>query len=160
FALRRWAEGVRRGLSGGADAGRQPSAHVRSVPIALRAAGGGGDTPVTGRPGTRWAGAWLFFVQAEDGIRDLYVTGVQTCALPISKWDVSGIETNGYDGHYLIIANHVSWVDIFVLFRAFHERAAFIRFFLKHELIWFPIVGQGRSEERRVGKEWRGRRAV
>src|SRR5690349_23334894 len=27
---------------------------------------------------------WRFFFQAEDGIRDLYVTGVQTCALPIS----------------------------------------------------------------------------
>src|SRR5205085_7929079 len=26
---------------------------------------------------------WLFFFQAEDGIRDLTVTGVQTCALPI-----------------------------------------------------------------------------
>src|SRR6266496_4590449 len=28
---------------------------------------------------------FLFFFQAEDGIRDLYVTGVQTCALPISQ---------------------------------------------------------------------------
>src|SRR5690349_24842928 len=28
----------------------------------------------------RW---YCFFFQAEDGIRDLYVTGVQTCALPI-----------------------------------------------------------------------------
>src|SRR5690349_22407346 len=27
----------------------------------------------------------IFFFQAEDGIRDLYVTGVQTCALPISR---------------------------------------------------------------------------
>src|SRR5206468_7183013 len=27
---------------------------------------------------------WFFFFQAEDGIRDLIVTGVQTCALPIS----------------------------------------------------------------------------
>src|SRR6266403_3243067 len=27
---------------------------------------------------------FYFFFQAEDGIRDLYVTGVQTCALPIS----------------------------------------------------------------------------
>src|SRR5688572_32072972 len=27
---------------------------------------------------------WYFFFQAEDGIRDLTVTGVQTCALPIS----------------------------------------------------------------------------
>src|SRR5688572_32112934 len=31
-----------------------------------------------------------FFFQAEDGIRDLTVTGVQTCALPISL-DLSGI---------------------------------------------------------------------
>src|SRR5690349_24053703 len=30
----------------------------------------------------------LFFFQAEDGIRDLYVTGVQTCALPISTFTV------------------------------------------------------------------------
>src|SRR5258707_3856505 len=28
--------------------------------------------------------AYLFFFQAEDGIRDIGVTGVQTCALPIS----------------------------------------------------------------------------
>src|SRR5438874_12883238 len=28
---------------------------------------------------------FFFFFQAEDGIRDLYVTGVQTCALPISS---------------------------------------------------------------------------
>src|SRR5206468_8443557 len=28
----------------------------------------------------------VFFFQAEDGIRDLIVTGVQTCALPISPW--------------------------------------------------------------------------
>src|SRR5437667_7929130 len=27
---------------------------------------------------------WVFFFQAEDGIRDRDVTGVQTCALPIS----------------------------------------------------------------------------
>src|SRR5690349_24428234 len=29
-------------------------------------------------------GVFFFFFQAEDGIRDLYVTGVKTCALPIS----------------------------------------------------------------------------
>src|SRR6266576_5883590 len=29
---------------------------------------------------------FFFCFQAEDGIRDLYVTGVQTCALPISSW--------------------------------------------------------------------------
>src|SRR5690349_23574738 len=32
-----------------------------------------------------------FFFQAEDGIRDLYVAGVQTCALPISRERLGGI---------------------------------------------------------------------
>src|SRR5256886_6073896 len=32
----------------------------------------------------------LFFFQAEDGIRDLTVTGVQTCALPISQHQLTG----------------------------------------------------------------------
>src|SRR5690349_22703667 len=36
------------------------------------------------RPARRRAGGRFFF-QAEDGIRGLYVTGVQTCALPISQ---------------------------------------------------------------------------
>src|SRR2546430_12392685 len=46
-----------------------------------------------GRPGMQLgvafcAGLSFFFFQAEDGIRDLTVTGVQTCALPIysRKW--------------------------------------------------------------------------
>src|SRR5207253_986247 len=39
--------------------------------------------------------SFFFFFQAEDGIRDGHVTGVQTCALPISfmwqkKWDLVG----------------------------------------------------------------------
>src|SRR2546430_11620973 len=32
-----------------------------------------------------WRSSFFFFFQAEDGIRDLTVTGVQTCALPISR---------------------------------------------------------------------------
>src|SRR2546430_17642315 len=32
----------------------------------------------------------FFFFQAEDGIRDLTVTGVQTCALPIYRGDLAG----------------------------------------------------------------------
>src|SRR3954470_5068858 len=35
---------------------------------------------------------YFFFSQAEDGIRDLYVTGVQTCALPISRLNSSQAE--------------------------------------------------------------------
>src|SRR3989454_5231080 len=34
----------------------------------------------------RLSGFFFFFFQAEDGIRDYKVTGVQTCALPISSF--------------------------------------------------------------------------
>src|SRR5690349_9368867 len=45
-----------------------------------------------GRNGEKTRRAVLvFFFQAEDGIRDLYVTGVQTCALPISCLRVPGV---------------------------------------------------------------------
>src|SRR6266853_4091060 len=36
---------------------------------------------------------FFFFFQAEDGIRDLTVTGVQTCALPIFSGGVAAEET-------------------------------------------------------------------
>src|SRR5256886_16313351 len=40
---------------------------------------------------------YVFFFQAEDGIRDLTVTGVQTCALPISP--NNPVFVNRLDGH-------------------------------------------------------------
>src|SRR2546430_13137740 len=40
------------------------------------------------------SGLFFFFFQAEDGIRDLTVTGVQTCALPISARTDGGRRVN------------------------------------------------------------------
>src|SRR2546428_3041146 len=40
----------------------------------------------------------FFFFQAEDGIRDLIVTGVQTCALPISGTERSSPRVYGFPG--------------------------------------------------------------
>src|SRR5206468_5919934 len=40
----------------------------------------------------------VFFFQAEDGIRDLIVTGVQTCALPICAGDRVAVLGAGYMG--------------------------------------------------------------
>src|SRR5690606_40680676 len=39
----------------------------------------------------------IFFFQAEDGIRDFHVTGVQTCALPISQRLLDAGSGNGLD---------------------------------------------------------------
>lgn len=63
-------------------------------------------------------------------------------ALLTTQWDVEGVDGLRRDGHYLIISNHVNWIDIFALFRVFRGKAPFIRFFLKQKLIWFPIAGQ------------------
>ncbi len=42
---------------------------------------------------------------------------------------------------YLVIANHQSWVDILVLQKVFNKKIPFLKFFLKQELIWVPIIG-------------------
>src|SRR2546430_10997267 len=71
---------------------------------------------------------FFFFFQAEDGIRDLTVTGVQTCALPISAVDAAAdAEIVGRDDEELRRCGHSA------------------------------RGGRSRSEERRVGKECRSR---
>lgn len=44
-------------------------------------------------------------------------------------------------GHYLVLSNHQSWVDILVLQAVFNHRIPFMRFFLKQQLIWVPLLG-------------------
>ena len=45
------------------------------------------------------------------------------------------------DGHYLVLANHQSWVDIVVLQKAFNRKIPLLRFFLKRSLFWVPVLG-------------------
>ncbi len=42
---------------------------------------------------------------------------------------------------YLVLSNHQSWVDIPVLQYLFNRRIPFLRFFLKSQLIWVPLLG-------------------
>src|SRR5438270_3699672 len=90
---------------------------------------------------------FLFF-QAEDGIRDLTVTGVQTCALPISL---------------SILTPSVNNLTVRILVRAagldFEERDVWGKkdapaFIAKDPAQLTPLLEE-RSEERRVGKECR-----
>ena len=55
---------------------------------------------------------------------------------------VQGLQEFSLEKKYLVLANHQSWVDILVLQRIFHRKIPFLKFFLKKELIWFPILGQ------------------
>lgn len=52
-----------------------------------------------------------------------------------------GIDGLRRDGWYLLIANHQTWVDVFVLQTVFNRRIPFLKFFIKQELIWFPFLG-------------------
>src|SRR2546429_1442877 len=91
----------------------------------------------------------FFFFQAEDGIRDVAVTGVQTCALPISRCQrTSRVERhdqslsgNGYanPGQVRLASRRTGHAGT----------AAALRLALPHP--------GARSEERRVGKECRSR---
>src|SRR2546430_6214673 len=91
----------------------------------------------------------LFFFQAEDGIRDLTVTGVQTCALPICtqadiRDQVEGeSESQGRD-------------DDEAQFHATEAIRARGVGLGSHETA-HPSRQRRRSEERRVGKECRSR---
>src|SRR5437879_10361057 len=87
---------------------------------------------------------FFFFFQAEDGIRDTSVTGVQTCALPISQphEDAScSVESLQQDAAPAAAAPAGG--------RRVEVRRVTRR----------PAQPQDRSEERRVGKEGRSRGA-
>lgn len=54
---------------------------------------------------------------------------------------VQGLEGLQRRGWYLVICNHQSWVDIPVLQQVFNRRIPFLKFFLKSQLIWVPVLG-------------------
>src|SRR5690606_39828462 len=97
---------------------------------------------------------------AEDGIRDFHVTGVQTCALPIcyNHW------VAGNDNHYFANADECAQsLDSLLENTALLEQMR-VKNRQRHLdcFTWEHILAQyeqvlSRSEERRVGKEWRSR---
>lgn len=56
-------------------------------------------------------------------------------------WRATGLEDLRRDEWYLIIVNHLSAVDILVLQKVFNKRIPFLKFFIKQELVWVPILG-------------------
>src|SRR3712207_8263205 len=93
----------------------------------------------------------MFFFQAEDGIRDIGVTGVQTCALPILLWIGAGVGNKACIANVIRICCRYNNNDIL-------EEAYGINLL---PLATFAMKYYGkdpcRSEERRVGKECRSR---
>src|SRR2546430_9739874 len=89
----------------------------------------------------------FFFFQAEDGIRDLTVTGVQTCALPIYMYGWTPLLCTAYAGHETVVK---------LLLEKGAELEAKHKDSGRTSLSYAAERGR-RSEERRVGKECRSR---
>nr|WP_319563779.1 acyltransferase [uncultured Rhodoferax sp.] len=56
-------------------------------------------------------------------------------------WEVSGVQNLNPRQWYLVVCNHQSWVDILVLQHVLNRRIPLLKFFLKKQLIWVPIMG-------------------
>ncbi len=56
-------------------------------------------------------------------------------------WEVRGLDGLQKDRSYLILVNHQSWMDIVILQYILNRKIPFIRFFLKKELIYVPLLG-------------------
>src|SRR5256885_11830293 len=91
----------------------------------------------------------FFFFQAEDGIRDYKVTGVQTCALPICPVPNAGV---GALIGYIRLSNGQVTQPFLIGSQQSFSAQADGRLFLA-----INDDNYSRSEERRVGKECRSR---
>src|SRR2546421_8727809 len=92
---------------------------------------------------------FFFFFQAEDGIRDLIVTGVQTCALPIFLEEWEHAQRRGAKV-YAEVVGYGMTADAHHITAPAPDGAG------ARDAMQLAMR-DGRSEERRVGKECRSR---
>jgi len=57
------------------------------------------------------------------------------------EWEVTGLEGLSTDEWYLVNCNHQTWSDIPIVQKILNRRVPMLKFFLKKELIWVPILG-------------------
>lgn len=57
------------------------------------------------------------------------------------RWDVQGLENLKKTDSYLILCNHQTWSDILILEKIFINKIPFLKFFIKKELVWIPVLG-------------------
>lgn len=78
----------------------------------------------------------MWLAQRWVGVNNMILASVQP-----TEWVIEGVEGLQRDSWYLVVSNHQSWADVMVLQKAFHQRIPFLKFFVKQELIWVPILG-------------------
>ena len=58
-----------------------------------------------------------------------------------TEWEVAGLDGLEYRAWYMVNCNHQSWVDILVLQHLLNKRIPMLKFFLKQQLIYVPVIG-------------------
>lgn len=86
------------------------------------------------RKGLYWLMTRIYYLAAWfDGIVLFKILGIHL--------HVTGIEEDYPDKFYLIIANHQTWSDIFIVQHLFNFKGPLVKFLVKRELMFLPIVG-------------------
>ncbi|STX28656.1 putative acyltransferase [Legionella beliardensis] len=57
------------------------------------------------------------------------------------RWEVNGLDNLSDDNWYLVVANHQSWLDIVVLQYVLNRKIPVLKFFIKDQLKWVPLLG-------------------
>ena len=71
----------------------------------------------------------------------IYCNGLWIKLLHRPAWTIDGFESLDQSDWYLSVANHQSWADIFVLQGITNRKIPMLKFFMKHVLIWVPVIG-------------------
>ena len=91
-------------------------------------------------PLTRWQ-SWMTYLLDACAVSWISVNNFTTRLFTRIRWHISGLEKLSRKDWYLVLANHQSWADILVLQNVFNRKIPFIKFFLKKELIYVPVIG-------------------
>lgn len=77
------------------------------------------------------------------GIANTWLTVNSLCYRLLNRveWHIEGTQDLSPDEWYLVICNHQSWADIPVLQHVFLRKIPMLKFFLKKQLIWVPLLG-------------------
>lgn len=69
-------------------------------------------------------------------INNFYITNIQKL-----NCEIKGLETLNPKDWYLLVANHQSWLDIVILQHVFNRKIPVLKFFIKDQLKWIPLLG-------------------
>ncbi len=101
-----------------------------------------------------YVAAFLRFISPEDRLRRVFsrtLAAIPEWWISVNNglmglmhrisWSITGLEGLRRDRWYLICCNHQSAVDIPVLQRVLQKHVPFMRFFIKQQLLWVPLLG-------------------